>query len=168
MGKRGPAKTPTALLKLSGTHRYDARIKQGEPEPPPLEGREPPEWIRERAKEFWSNIIPILESMGVMSNADKDALAMYCQSLAKLEEYEKFIEENGSTYTTHNAVGDISAIRPYPQATMAKEMTAMVSRLGQQFGLTPSSRAHLEVADPDKQLKTDKNQFFRATANKTA
>jgi P27 family predicted phage terminase small subunit len=150
MGKRGPAKTPTALLKLSGTHRYDARIKQGEPAPPPLES------------------VPILESMGVMSNADIDALAMYCQSLAKLEEYEKFIEENGSTYTTLNAVGDISAIRPYPQATMAKEMTATVSRLGQQFGLTPSSRAHLEVSDPDKQLKNDKNQFFRATANKTA
>ncbi len=166
MGKRGPAPTPTALKRLSGSWRAD--LNPLEPQPPEDVPIVAPEWIRERAKEFWDNLIPILDFMGVVTCADADALALYCQSLAKLEEYELFIAENGSTYTTYNSMGEISAIRPYPQATMAKEMTAMVSRLGQQFGLTPSSRAHLEVNDPSKALKTDKNQFFRSTTSKTA
>jgi P27 family predicted phage terminase small subunit len=105
--------------------------------------------------------------MGVMTGADCDALAMYCQTLAKLEEYEKLIEEQGSVYYLHDKLGDIRAIRARPEATMAKEMTAMASRLGQQFGLTPSSRAHLHVDSPSGK-KTDKLQFFRATAVKEA
>jgi P27 family predicted phage terminase small subunit len=158
MGKRGPAKTPTAILELSGSWRAGER--KNEPVPPDREYA-CPEWIRERAKEYWDNITGILSDMGVMSCADVDALSMYCQSLAKLEEAEKFIEENGTTYTTLSPDGSVSAIRPYPQVQIAKDMTATVSRLGQQFGLTPSSRAHLEVKDSSK--PTDKNSFFRHT-----
>jgi P27 family predicted phage terminase small subunit len=162
MGKRGPAPTPTALLALSGTHRAKKRLEQGEPQPSADLPVDAPEWLRDRAVDFWTNIVPILVDMGVMTGADCEALAMYCQTLAKLEEYETFIATNGSTYTTHNALGE-PLHRVRPEATMAKDMTALASKLGQQFGLTPSSRAHLVVNDPSKNLKTDKNQFFRAT-----
>jgi P27 family predicted phage terminase small subunit len=104
--------------------------------------------------------------MGVMTGADCDALGMYCQTLAKLEEYEIFLAENGSTYTTHNKMGE-PLHRSRPEAGMAKEMTILASRLGQQFGLTPSSRAHLQVNAPNTS-QVDKLQFFRATAEKGA
>jgi P27 family predicted phage terminase small subunit len=123
--------------------------------------------MRDRAVDFWHNLAPILMDMGVLTGADCDALAMYCQSLAKLEEYEIYIAENGSTYTTLNTLGEIQSIRPRPEATMAKEMTKMVSTLGQQFGLTPSSRAHLHVESSGTK-QCDKLQFFRATAEKGA
>jgi len=157
MGRRGPPPKPTALKKLSGSWR--AEINQNEPEPPegiPM----PPDFLCEQALIYWKRLVPMLDEMGLLSKADGDALAMYCQSLSRLAECEKVINEEGPTYKTYTADGQLSQIKLRPEARLAKEMYGIVNRLGKEFGLSPSARAHLNVQDAKPAAPTEKEKLF--------
>lgn len=157
MGRRGPPPKPTALKRLSGSWRAD--INQDEPQPPegiPL----PPDFLSEQALLYWKRLVPMLDEMGLLTKADGDALAMYCQSLARLAECEKIINEEGSTYKTFTSSGELSQIKMRPEARLAKEMYGIVNRLGKEFGLSPSARAHLNVQDSKPAAPTEKEKFF--------
>jgi len=158
MGRRGPPKTPTELLRLSGSWRANSR--PGEPTPPA--GRpDAPEWLSPRALEYWHGLVPVLEEMNLLSEADGDALALYVQSLARLAECEEIVTREGLTYTQLAEDGSIRMIRARPEQRMAKELYTTVSRLGQQFGLSPASRAHLDVKPKAPTSSNPKDDFFK-------
>lgn len=102
----------------------------------------------------------MLDGMGLLSKADGDSLAIYCQSLARLAECERMIEEEGATYRTYTATGELSQIKTHPAARMAKELYTTVSRLGKEFGLSPSARAHLNVQDAKPVAPSEKEKLF--------
>lgn len=158
MGRRGPAAKPIALLKQSGSWR--ANINKNAPEPgdgvPVM-----PTFLCAEAVGFWNSLVPLLLDMKLLTIADGDSLALYCQSLARLAECERVINEEGLTYTQFAEDGSIRMIRARPEQRMAKELYTIVSRLGKEFGLSPSSRAHLNVADANAALPvSEKAKFF--------
>lgn len=158
MGRRGPPPMPTALKRLSGSWRAD--LNQHEPEPP-TERPEPPNFLCEEAKVYWERLCPILEDMGLLTLADGDMLATYCQSLARLAQCERVINEEGLSYTIYKDDGSISMIRIRPEARHAKELSAVVNRLGKEFGLSPSARSHLNVDAANRPRgKSEKELFF--------
>ena len=159
MGRRGPSPKPTALKKLSGSWRAD--INHAEPEPP--EGiPEPPDFLCEQALAYWDALVPILQDMGLITMADGDSLALYCQSLARLAQCEKIINEEGPTYKTYTPNGELSMIKMRPEAGLAKQLYPIVTKLGKEFGLSPAARAHLnvEVANKGSTTVTEKEKFF--------
>jgi P27 family predicted phage terminase small subunit len=158
MGRRGPPAKPLALLKQSGSWR--ANINKNAPEP--TEGvPQKPTFMSEEAQGYWDALVPLLLDMGLLTMADGDSLALYCQSLARLAECERVINEEGLTYTQYAEDGSIRMIRARPEQRMAKELYTIVSRLGKEFGLSPSSRAHLNVADANAKMEVnEKAKFF--------
>lgn len=158
MGRRGPPPKPKALLQQSGSWR--ANINRDEPEPPDGTPSKP-SFLSEEASSYWDSLVPLLLDMKLLTMADGDSLALYCQSLARLAECERIVNEEGLTYTQYADDGTIRMIRARPEQRMAKELYTIVSRLGKEFGLSPSSRAHLNVADANASMPTsEKAKFF--------
>lgn len=163
MGRRGPPRTPTALLKAAGS-RLAARRAPLEPQP----GRGVPTMpatLGAPARRIWQAIAPVLDTMGVLTTADGASLARYCQTLADWHQLNRVIQRSGFTFKTKTTAGH-PTVKTRPEVGIRKGLAADLAKLEAQFGLTPAARASLEVtaiftpgrktvptptpADPDK------------------
>ena len=158
MGRRGPPPTPTAILAARGSRR----ATQGrEHEPVVHPGRpECPDWLDEEAKSAWAQLVPVLESMGVLTRADAHALARYCQLLIRWKRAELFIQKYGETYPVKSARGMVKMFFAWPQVGIAHKLSLALTKLEQEFGLTPSARSRVKV-DPAF-TRTPSQSAFRA------
>ena len=140
MGKRGPARTPTGLLKMRGSWRADQRVDEPEPE-----RRRPacPNWLMTEAKRVWRLLIPQLAKMGVLGRCDRNLLARYCQTWAKWREAEEWIMQHGDFIAIHDKGGNIIEVKQVPQVNRAIKLSEQLLRFEKECGLTPSARAGL-------------------------
>ena len=160
MGKRGPARTPTNILKMRGSWLADTRVD----EPQPEKGRPTcPAWLDKEAKRYWREIAPQLETMGILGKCDRGALARYCRTWAKWRQAEEFLMEHGDYVTIRNAEGQVVEIKEPPQVARAIRLGDQLLRLEQQFGLTPSARASMAITkeNPEENRgRRTKERFF--------
>jgi P27 family predicted phage terminase small subunit len=142
MGRRGPRPTPTSVLRARGSRR--ANDRKSEPVVPP--GRpECPDWLDPEAKQVWAQLVPILEEMAVLTKADLNPLARYCQLFIRWKRAELFIQQYGETYPVKSARGQVKCFFAWPQVGIAHKLSQALTRLEQEFGLSPSARTHVEV-----------------------
>ena len=141
MGNRGPAKTPTAKRKY-----------EGNPSRRPINENEPkfstsavacPSHLDELAREEWARLAPPLITIGLLTEADVQAFGGYCQSVSDYIQACRKVEKYGVVHT--NGKGDNKQIYKSPFVTMRDKALENLRRMGQEFGLTPSSRAGLSV-----------------------
>ena len=156
MGKRGPRPLPTAVLQARGSRR--AKANKLEPEPP-AGLPECPDWLSDDAKAVWSQITPILQKMGVLTIADGNALARYCTALAQWREAEMFLQKYGLTYPVKSGNGTVKCFFQWPQVAIVQKLSLVLTRLEQEFGLTPSARTRIEI-DPGFKPKRQ-SDFYR-------
>ncbi len=143
MGKRGPAKTPTAILERRGS--WLAKTRTNEPQ---FEDGVPdrPDWLRPEALAAWDQIVPKLARVpGLLKTIDGNALGRYCQNLAKWMACEDFLVKHGDVYPTKNKRGDVTGFVQYPQVNTAIKLDAALFAMEKQFGMTASARAGLTV-----------------------
>jgi len=99
------------------------------------------------AKQEWRRIVPILETLGIVSRIDRSALAAYCQSYARWIEAELKIAETSLVIKTKSG-----AVIENPYYSIAKRERELMHKFLIEFGLTPASRSRLniriETADP--------------------
>ena len=120
------------------------RRKAAEPKGPPGIPK-CPAWLDKRAKAMWRRISPLLFRMGVLSKIDGNALARYCRTYSLWRQADEFIEKNGMAYPTKDASGRITSLQQFPQVGIYNKMAITLTRLEQEFGLTPSARARLHL-----------------------
>ena len=144
MGKRGPAPKPTALKLLQGTHRPD-RAVSNEPVPEPSVPS-CPTWLHREAKREWRRIVPELETLGLLAEMDRAALAAYCQAYATWWKMEKDIAEEGETQ--FNVRSGLESARP--QVAIRDKALDTMRRYLVEFGLTPSARSRVSVPEQPK------------------
>jgi len=121
----------------------------------------PPDFLCDEAQRIWKRLVPILQEMDLLTLADGDMLSLYCQTLARLSQCERVINEKGPTYESYNAAGELTMVRVRPEAKLSKELIMVVNRLGKEFGLSPSARAYLNVeAANGKPATSEKEAFF--------
>ena len=159
MGRRGPAPTPTQKLALAGSWRANRNKAEPQPEAP---SATPPEWVSEDAKACWAEVAPQLERMGVLKRIDENALARYCQLWARWKAAELFIARHGETFHIKNDDGSVRYIQELPQVAIVSKLSQQLTRLEQEFGMTPSARTRIEVDMPP--AVTDKSRFFETGA----
>ena len=146
MGKRGPAPKPTNL-----------KILQGNPSKRPLNEKEPnfecseeilnpPPFLSRYAKKEWKRIVPLLKRNGVITDADINTLAAYCQSYHRWVEAEKEIRKHGLVAYT-----DKGNVIQRPEVGVANKAMEQMVRYAKEFGLTPSSRTSLHADNPEEQ-----------------
>jgi len=145
MGKRGPAKTPTAILEQRGSWLVKDRTE------PVADGVvECPDWLSDHAKDVWDYVVPMLEKMGILGAVDSLPLARYCQLFARYIEAEQFLQEHGTVWAQKNAKGKVTGMVKFAQVSDAKHLANLLRQLEAQFGMNPASRPEINMDRPYK------------------
>ena len=143
MGRRGPPPTPTGL-----------RIVKGNPGKRPLNTQEPkprggpprcPSWLDDEAKRVWRRTVRELAGLNVLTHADRDALAAYCQTFSRWKRAELFLQERGDVYSLKDDKGGVKCLQQFPQVAIARNLAQLVRSYQQEFGLTPSARSRIRA-----------------------
>lgn len=134
MGKRGPAKTPLALRKLTGRNVTVGHLTL--PAGLPVM----PGFVTPSGAAVWRDLAPVLLDMGTLTPADGYAFGMLCQSLAGWQRAHKRAEAKDRVAVTPNGFEQVSATH-----TVERQMFGDTLKLMIQFGLTPSARASLKI-----------------------
>ena len=141
---KGRKPKPTALLKIyNTTHRP---INENEMKLPPPGDILPPEWLSDRAKEFWNLMTEDMKSSGVLTKGDLAAWAHVCQlhanAIDTAEKYNAGIVNIGKKHTL----------------SLYHETLQMFDKYASNFGLNPAARVRLKGIDAPKNLMTDKEK----------
>jgi P27 family predicted phage terminase small subunit len=149
MGRRGPPPKPTALKVLAGN-----------PGKKPLNAREPqpqkiaprcPEWLTGEGRATWRRLTGLLKGMRLLTNADADAMAGYCQTYARWREAEQFLSVHGLVFPLRDEKGRVRCMLQFPQVAIARNALLLLKGYQQEFGLTPASRSRIAIHDePDR------------------
>lgn len=144
----GRPRKPTALKVLEGAQ--PCRINRHEPEPP--RGAGPcPDFLDDVGRETWARITRQLDAMGVLTEADGEAVALYCSIYSQWIAARSILAAEGltsiSSTVTETSRGSTvrETLKPHPLLATVKECQAQMCRLLGQFGMTPASRSGLKV-----------------------
>jgi P27 family predicted phage terminase small subunit len=136
----GPAPQPTSLRILSG-NPGKRKLNRSEARPRPLEP-EKPNWLDRQAGAEWDKLAPMLFNLGLLTEADGDALAAYCQALAMLAKATRAVNRKGLTLVTPTG-----QVRTRPEVIIQQRALVIVRGYAEVFGLTPSSRSRIEIPE---------------------
>lgn len=146
MGKRGPRSQPTQLKILRGNP--GKRDVNGSEPQPPVDGIVMPPHLGDVAAARWSDLLPMLQSTRVMTRADVEALARYCDTYEWWLATRAKLRAEGDTYPILNDAGEIKYIAQRPEVSIAHKLAQQLRQLESDFGLSPSARVSLKV-EPD-------------------
>jgi len=143
MGKRGPRPQPTKLKILRG-NPGNRPINKSEPQPP-ADGVVMPVHLGKVAARKWQELLPLLQAVKIMTKADVEALARYCDTYEWWLATRAKLKKEGDTYPILNDKGDVKYIAQRPEVSIAHKLAVQMRQLEQDFGLNPSSRSSLSV-----------------------
>lgn len=83
--------------------------------------------------------------MGVLSSADADAVAVYCQVAVRYQDATAQIAEKGLTVDSPNGYPIIN-----PALSIVNKCIQQMHRLLTEFGMTPAARSRIAVPEPEK------------------
>jgi len=144
--KPGPAPKPTAVKKLAG-NPGKRRMNATEPHPPVPDGTPyAPRFLNNEAAAEWRRMVGVLIGLGLYTEVDRAALAMYCQSWGRWVVAERAIAKDGEILTSGEG-GKYQNPWRYEANKAQDQMRKLLS----EFGLTPSSRSRLSIPSaPDE------------------
>lgn len=157
MGKRGPRPQPTALRILRG-NPGKRPINNSEPQPP-TDGVVMPQHLGEVAAVRWAQLLPLLQSVKVMTRADIEALARYCDTYEWWLATREKLKAEGDTYPILNDGGQVKYIAQRPEVSIAHKLAQQLRQLEQDFGLNPSARTSLNVETTQQETSDDAQMF---------
>ena len=153
MAKPGRKPKPTALKELEG-NPGKRKLNTAEPKPLPITPK-CPSWLKKEEKALWDEYIPVLERMGVLTEADNMALISMFQVWAMAVQLWKKIKAKGEL-TTPNVRG---GTKPLAEFTLYRQCLDILRPLWAEFGLTPSSRSRINLPPPETDDPLE--EFFR-------
>lgn len=136
----GPPPKPTALRKLQGNPSHRPINKR---EPTPRQRRpKMPSWLQPAEQTEWKRITRELRSMGLLTSADADAIAVYCQVAVRYQQATKEIQEKGLTVESPNGYPIIN-----PALSIVNKCIMQMHKMLSEFGMTPASRSRIQVPE---------------------
>src|SRR5690625_1346140 len=139
MGRRGPAARPTNLKVLHGER--PSRINDNEPIPATSEVT-PPDWLRPEAVDVWNTLAPDLDDKGVLTSWDVEAFAILCDAIVQYRQASKLVAQAGVLIK-----GRRDAAVKNPAMQVVRDTSQTIRAYAQEFGLTPSSRQGVNIAE---------------------
>ena len=144
------------------------KILNGNPGRRPLNAREPlapaevpdcPDFLDEEAKAEWFRMAKILLDMGLLTRADRAALAAYCTAYSRWVTAERQVQRLGTIVKSPEKNFPMKS----PYLTVADQALETMRKFMVEFGLTPSSRSRIRV--PENSRAGDEFDAFLKEAN---
>lgn len=155
MGSRGPLPLPTSVKAARGTLR-PCRVAANEAKPT---GRpKPPKDFTPDQKKEFNRLAKLLGAMGLVGEADGNALERYVRTWLRWRQSEQMIQKTGDVLPLKDSEGRMKLKRS-PYVDVAATLAAQLDKLEQAFGMTPSARSRIEVAPPPGGVDP-KDRFF--------
>lgn len=155
---RGRTPKPTALKLLAGAQ--PCRVNADEPRPAPGEPTAPAHLAGEALAE-WRRIVPKLVAMGILTEADGPALAIYTVAYARWIQARAEVERRGLMIDTTivkasalDADGNLvevehfnprGCVKPNAAVAIVAAAEATMARILGTFGLTPADRSRVKA-----------------------
>jgi P27 family predicted phage terminase small subunit len=157
MGRRGPRPQPTKLKIIRGNPGCRP-INKAEPQPQ-SDGVVMPSHLGEVAAGKWAELLPLLQAVKVMTRADIEALARYCDTYEWWLATRATLKKQGDTYPILNDKGEVKYIAQRPEVSIANKLAAQLRQLESDFGLSPAARTSLKV-EPDAKEESVLSKFL--------
>lgn len=143
---RGRKPKPVAMKKLAGN---PGKRPLGNVPQPPVPDHTPyvPRHLNDEARREWRRIVKLLMELGLYTEVDRAALAMYCQAWGRWVEAERELAKEGAVLTSCKG-----NLYQNPRLHVANKAWEQMRRILAEFGLTPSSRSRLVVSAGDREL----------------
>ncbi|MCG3463114.1 phage terminase small subunit P27 family [Xenorhabdus bovienii] len=123
-------------------------INKNEPKPPT--GVPPtPKYFDKQGKYWFKRMAEELDALGVMSQLDAKALELLVEAYVEYRHHCDTLEQAGYTYPTTSATGD-KIIKAHPAAVMKADAWKRLRAMLGEFGMTPSTRAKVNMNSPDQ------------------
>jgi P27 family predicted phage terminase small subunit len=144
MAKRGQKPKPRAVRELDGNpgHR---------PLPPKIDvpvGTTCPPWVSAGAKEEWKRLYKGLEHAGIITQADRAALAAYCVAYDDWRMARQAIKKWLAKYGTFSYRTKSGTVKAIPEIAIARAAQEDMRRWAIELGATPSARTRVSPVDP--------------------
>ena len=120
------------------------------PVKPPPGVPEMPKWLNAVAADEWNRIVPILDSMGVLSMLDRAVIADYCTVWSQLVRVEGELASADAITETRS---DSDGMVKHPLWSVANQLRQRFDKKCEMLGLAPGPRGRLDV--PEKPLEDD-------------
>ncbi len=135
------------------------KIMRGNPGKRPLNKREPippkgtpdcPSHLMKDAKAEWRRMVPILESMGLLSTLDMAALSAYCQAYGRWQQAEREMKRLTKKGTTGLLIKTMQGnYIQNPLLGIISRNIQLMHKFITEFGLSPSARSPIQVDQTD-------------------
>lgn len=137
----GPAPAPTKLKELRGNP--GKRVLNANEPQPRVAKVTCPRWLPLVAKREWRRVAPELVRLGLLTVADRAALAAYCEAWAEAIMAHETLQRDGYTFTTAKGYTGV-----HPMVAIKNKALLRMRAFASEFGLTPSARSRLSVEPP--------------------
>lgn len=151
---RGRKPVPTELKILRG-NPGQRPLNAQEPRPALAASLDPPEFLDDEARREWASKAPMLERLGLLTEADLDTLALYCQTFSRWKQAQRQLARLGMVVQTSTGVIQIN-----PWMSISNKAQSECQRLLIEFGCTPSSRSRVTVAKRPSATPDEKKERF--------
>lgn len=138
---RGRKPRPTVLKLIEGNPGKRA-LNDREPMPS-VEIPECPDFLDATAREEWNRTSQVLSGMGLLTQADRSALAAYCVAYSRWVQAEQQVARFGTIVKSPEKGFPMKS----PYLTVADQALETMRKLMVEFGLTPSSRSRIRIPD---------------------
>lgn len=138
---RGRKPKPTVLKVLEG-NPGKRRINDREPSAP-AGMPDCPGYLDDTARDEWQRTGEVLRDMGLLSLADRTALAAYCTAYSRWVQAEAAVKKFGTIVKSPDKGFPMKS----PYLTIADQAMESMRKFMVEFGLTPSSRSRIKVPD---------------------
>ncbi len=137
MGKRGPAPTPTGLRLVRG----DRKSRVNTDEPQAREGLPLcPMEASPDVHDIWAYTVNQLSHMGIVTQADRDALYAYCEAVVLHRAASRELARTGLLME-----GMHGGVVKHPAHQIQRDAASTMRAFAQEFGLTPSARSTIKM-----------------------
>jgi P27 family predicted phage terminase small subunit len=152
---KGRKPKPTLTRKLDG-NPGKRKINDREPVPP-AGVPECPDHLDDEVRAEWFRTAAVLHEMGLLTKADRAALAAYCTVYSRWVHAEAQVKKFGSIVKSPEKGFPMKS----PYLTIADQALEAMRKLMVEFGLTPSSRSRIRVPD-DGEARAELDLFLEA------
>lgn len=119
-----------------------------------------PEGLSDTARDEWHRITKLLKKLGLVTELDRVALAMYCQAWATWVEAQAEIAKTGKVVKSPSGYPILN-----PWLSVANAAYKQMQTLLSEFGFSPAARSRIIVADKPPVTQNDQWKGLLADAS---